>query len=172
MRQIARSNFCLIAVCLTLGYLAAQMFPVARTTAQRPTDSQRPTTEQSPKPINPSSFPPAARLGANMYLQTSGEFRACCLTIYRCAGERLATIVAELPKGERPLAVVLDLDETVFDNSAFQTFLYRNKIDYLDKLWWVYEQHHPQDVTLIPGAKEFLERARTWESRRCCCRIG
>jgi acid phosphatase len=150
MRTIVRSQLCLIAVCLALGWLAAQMFPVGQSEAQRP----------APKHANAPVFPMLARLGANVYLQTSGEYRACCQMIYRCAGDRLATIAAEQTKSEKPLAVVLDLDETVFDNSAFQTFLYRNNLEYTDELWSVYEREHARDVTLIPGAKEFLEKAR------------
>lgn len=158
MRLIVRSQFCLIAVCLALGWLAAQMFPVGHSGAQRP--AAPPTKERSPKHGNAPVFPMEARLGANIYLQTSGEYRACCLMIYRSAGERLAAIVKEHPKDGKPLAVVLDLDETVFDNSAFQTFLYRNNLEYSDELWSVYERDHPRDVKLIPGAKEFLEKAR------------
>jgi acid phosphatase len=162
MRMIVRSQFALIAVCLALGWLAAQMFPVGHIGAQRPAAPA--TKEQPPKHANAPVFPMLARLGANMYLQTSGEYRACCQMIYRSAGDRLATIVAEQPQNkeqeEKPLAVVLDLDETVFDNSAFQTFLYKHDLEYTDELWSVYEREHPRDVTLIPGAKEFLEIAR------------
>jgi 5'-nucleotidase (lipoprotein e(P4) family) len=157
MRLIARSQFCLIALCLALGWLAAQMFPVGQSDAQRP--AAPPTSERPPKHGNAPIFPMEARVGANLYLQTSGEYRACCLTIYRCAADRLAMIVAEQSKSEKPLAVVLDLDETVFDNSAFQTFLYRNNLEYTDELWSVYERNYPRDVTMIPGAKEFLTQA-------------
>ncbi len=159
MRMIVRSQFCLIAVCLALGWLAAQMFPVQQSGAQRP--SAPPTKELPPKHANAPVFPMEARLGANLYLQTSGEYRACCQMIYRIAGDRLAAIVAELPKDGQPVAVIMDLDETVFDNSAFQTFLYRNNLEYSDELWSVYERDHPRDVTLIPGAKVFIEKART-----------
>ena len=64
------------------------------------------------------------------------------------------------PQPTRP-AVVMDLDETVLDNSAFQTFLYNHHLEYTDKLWADYEQNDPQDVTLIPGAKHFIDRAES-----------
>src|SRR5262245_18892102 len=35
-----------------------------------------------------------ARVGANIYLQTSAEYRACCLQIYKVAAERLEALVA------------------------------------------------------------------------------
>src|SRR5262249_14967600 len=64
-------------------------------------------------------------LDADLYLQTSGEFRACCLQTYRLAGERLRTKLAALTTKDPPPAVIMDLDETVLDNSPFQTWLYR-----------------------------------------------
>jgi acid phosphatase len=101
----------------------------------------------------------SARLGGNVYLQASAEYRACCYGIYKCAALRLeALLQASRPKPANP-AVIMDLDETVLDNSAFQTFLYKNNLEYTDALWADYEENYPQDVTLIPGAKQFIERA-------------
>jgi acid phosphatase len=112
---------------------------------------------ESPPPANP--FPIQATLGANIYLQTSAEYRACCLQIYKTAELRLASILEHAkPKLEAP-AVVMDLDETVFDNSAFETWLLRNGLEYSDERWAIYERGYPQDVTLIPGAKAFIDKA-------------
>jgi acid phosphatase len=61
-------------------------------------------------------------------------------------------------RGKKP-AVVMDLDETVFDNSSFQTFLLRSHLEYTEELWDRYERDHPQDVTPIPGALEFIRNA-------------
>lgn len=158
MMERTRTSLLLLVLCLALGYGFGQVFPLAWTTSNRPPEPA--TGELPPKHANAPVFPMEARLGANIYLQTSGEYRACCRMIYRSAGDRLATIVTELPKDGKTPAVVLDLDETVFDNSAFQTFLYRHKLEYTDELWSVYERDHPRDVTLIPGAKEFLDQAR------------
>jgi 5'-nucleotidase (lipoprotein e(P4) family) len=99
-------------------------------------------------------------VGGNLYLQNSAEYRACCLTIYKSAELRMRSLLdAARP---RP-AVVLDLDETVFDNSAFQTYLYKNQKEYTDELWADYEKNYPQDVTLIPGARSFIEKAQAAE---------
>src|SRR5262249_10143901 len=88
-------------------------------------------------------------------------YRACCYGIYKSAALRLeATLAAARPKPARP-AIVMDLDETVLDNSAFQTFLYKYNLEYSDKLWADYEENYPQDVTLIPGAKQFIDKAET-----------
>jgi acid phosphatase len=105
------------------------------------------------------AFPMSARLGGNLYLQTAAEYRACCRGIYKCAELRLETLLQHAdPKPARP-AVVMDLDETVLDNSAFQTYLYQNGLEYTPELWADYEDKAPQDVTLIPGARQFIDRA-------------
>ncbi len=107
----------------------------------------------------PQVFPMEARLGSNIWLQTSAEYRACCTQIYKLAGQRLNVILKSAgEKYPRP-AIVMDLDETVFDNSAFQTFLYANKFEYTQKLWDEYEDKYWKDTTLIPGAKEFIDYA-------------
>lgn len=104
-------------------------------------------------------FPMVMRTGCNLYLQTSAEFQAACLQTYQCAAARLAELVPTVELNERPPAVVMDLDETVFDNSAFQTYLYRTGQEYDPHLWNDYEQNFSADVTLIPGAKRFIEFA-------------
>lgn len=116
--------------------------------------------DQQPAPKAPPPFPTALRLGADLYAQTSAEYRACCLQVYRCAERRLETILATArPQPARP-AVVMDLDETVLDNSAFESFLQQNKLDYSDALWEIYERDYPDEVALVPGAREFIESAR------------
>lgn len=111
---------------------------------------------QSPQaPGNPQE----SRLLANLYMITSAEYRACCLEIYKFAEERLAQKLRACLPGAKSPAVVMDLDETVFDNSGFQTMLYRDRLVYTDKLWDPWEENFPQEVRLVPGAKQFIERA-------------
>ena len=76
--------------------------------------------------------PQENRVLADLYMK-SAEYRACCLQVYRCGLRRLDEIL-KATHPPRP-AVVMDLDETVLDNSAFQTFLYRHGLDYSDALW-------------------------------------
>jgi acid phosphatase len=103
-----------------------------------------------------------SRLAANFYLQTSAEYRACCLQVYKCAEMRLEYLLQSAdPKPAKP-AVVMDLDETVFDNSAFQTYLYAKKAEFSEPLWVDYEEKGTADVTLVPGAKNFIKQAETW----------
>jgi len=102
-------------------------------------------------PVNPQE----RNLDAILYVQTAAEYHACCLQAYQVAADQLlARLKAQRP--ERP-AVILDLDETVFDNTRFQTFLYRERIPYSDAVWEIFERDHADEVSLLPGAKTFLQ---------------
>jgi acid phosphatase len=113
--------------------------------------------DNAPKPAPP--FAMAARLGANLYLQTAAEYRACCLAIYQAAEARLAVLRALPAQLPRP-AVVMDLDETVLDNAAFESFLHRYNVEYSDDLWEYYEKNYQDEVTLVPGARQFILAAQ------------
>jgi 5'-nucleotidase (lipoprotein e(P4) family) len=106
-----------------------------------------------------SAPPEQGSLTANIYNQTSAEYRACCLSVYKAAAYRLEEILEDAdPPPVRP-AVVMDLDETVLDISSFQTFLYENGLKYTSDLWFSYEQEGTGEVELVPGAGEFIQEA-------------
>jgi 5'-nucleotidase (lipoprotein e(P4) family) len=104
--------------------------------------------------------PQEKRVLANLFMQ-SAEYRACCLQTYMLAAEKLAARMRDLPADGPPPAVVMDLDETVLDNSPFQEFLYRNRLVYRDDLWVPWERDHAEEVGLVPGAKAFIAAAET-----------
>jgi len=135
------------AICFALGI------------AWHARDGERAQADPTAPATQAPVFPMEARLGANIWLQTSAEYRACCLQIYRLAGQRLEVILKTATEKPGKPAIVMDLDETVFDNSAFQTYLYANRLEYSQKLWDEYEEKYWKDVTLIPGAKEFIQKA-------------
>lgn len=105
----------------------------------------------------PEPLPIETRLAGNVWMQTSGEYRACCLQAYHSATRRLEEIL-QSSKPPKP-AVVMDLDETVFDNSAFQDALYKHKLEYSQDRWNAYEEKYPDEVGLVPGAQTFIQRA-------------
>jgi len=107
----------------------------------------------------PRINPQERTLDANLFMQTSAEYVACCLQTYAWASERLRQRLAALPPSERPPAVVLDLDETVLDNAGFQSFLDREGKSYEKALWDRWEREFPTETRLIPGAKGFIEEA-------------
>ena len=67
-------------------------------------------------PDAPPPNPQERGLDANLWMQTSGEYRACCLQTYRFAAERLRDKLKRTTPEGKPLAVVMDLDETVLDD--------------------------------------------------------
>jgi acid phosphatase len=114
-------------------------------------------TAQAPQA--PPAQPQESRLLANMYMITAAEYRACCLQTYRLAEERLKEKLCNRTHPGRAPAVLMDLDETVFDNAGFQTVLYRDRLVYRPDLWIPWERDFSTEVRLVPGAKQFIEKA-------------
>lgn len=113
------------------------------------------------QPIAPAPFKPEApanrSLDANLYMQTAAEYRACCYQAFNLASLRLQLALAKKPA--KPAAVVLDLDETVLDNGGFQAMQLRSGLAYDQRLWDIWEERNWENVSFIPGAKEFLDEA-------------
>lgn len=100
-------------------------------------------------------------LFANLYVQVAAEYQAVCAQIYGWAGERLRQRLAVRPRDGRPPAVVMDLDETVFDNAGYQSYLDREKRDFSPATWETWERDHAAEVRLVPGAKPFIDLAES-----------
>ena len=56
-------------------------------------------------------------------------------------------------------AIIVDLDETILDNSQYQVMLYDKNEKYNPSSWseWV----NKEEAELVPGAKEFLDKVRS-----------
>lgn len=95
------------------------------------------------------------------YQQQSGEIRALRYQAYNVATRQLDVTLAERKgkSGNQPPAVVLDLDETVIDNTPMEAASIAQCHDYTqwDQAWsdWVQRANAP----LIQGAKAFLKHA-------------
>ena len=108
--------------------------------------------------------PPYRGLDANLWMQISGEYKACCLQAYNLGTRRLteslaAQIETRTPASARPAAVIMDLDETVLDNGAFQSFGLRKNLAFEQANFDRWEEVGGQDVRLIPGSLEFIQDA-------------
>lgn len=125
---------------------------------------------QAPAPARPTSAVEQGShelLDATLWLQTSAEYRALALQSYDMATRTLdraladPTWTAALEQtgdfSRLPPAVILDVDETVLDNSALEARLIERNIPYNEDLWnkWVDEAAAPP----IPGALEFTKYA-------------
>lgn len=108
-------------------------------------------------------------LNAVAWMQTSTEYRANSLQTYRAALAQLDTALADpqwdalipadrvMPLTGLKPAVIVDIDETVLDNSPYQARLIRSGLAYDDATWaqWVAEQA----ARPVPGAIEFARAA-------------
>jgi 5'-nucleotidase (lipoprotein e(P4) family) len=90
---------------------------------------------------------------ALLWQQTSAEYTALCYQAFNAAKNYLNNGV-EL-KDDRHPSVIMDLDETVLDNSKYNGFLLIENQSYSPETWerWVEEV----DADLVPGAKEFID---------------
>jgi acid phosphatase len=107
---------------------------------------------------NPSRrVDPHEDLDSILWQQTAAEYRANATTVYRAAAAALHDLVAAKGDGKPPVAV-LDLDETVFDNSDFQGQLVRDRRSYTEDAWreWV----RARLAGAVPGAQAFIEAAQ------------
>jgi acid phosphatase len=108
-------------------------------------------------------------LNAVLWMQRSAEYRAVAEQTYRAAADRLDAALKEpnwdalVPEergnaaaGLKP-AVVMDVDETVLDNSPYQARLIRNGKEYDELSWdqWVAEKK----AKPIPGVVDFAKAA-------------
>ena len=113
--------------------------------------------------------PPASDLlNATLWTQRSVEFKATALTAFALARVRLDQALADpnwtaAPKEQTgayqslPPAVIVDIDETIFDNSAYQAWMTLKDTTFDPKTWNAYVK----TVTslAVPGALEFATYA-------------
>jgi 5'-nucleotidase (lipoprotein e(P4) family) len=65
-------------------------------------------------------------VNATAWMQNAGEYKALTIQAYQLAQIRLAQIITQ-EASEKPRAIVLDIDETVLDNSPYQAYQIENK---------------------------------------------
>lgn len=109
-------------------------------------------------------------LNATLWMQSAAEYHAHALSIFGAAATVLDSALADpdwdaLPRSERgghryqglPPAIIVDADETVIDNSAYQARLIRDGSRFDRATWaaWTEERR----ALAVPGAVEFLRAA-------------
>ncbi|WP_293963867.1 HAD family acid phosphatase [Sneathiella sp.] len=106
---------------------------------------------------------------ATLWTQTSVEFKATALAAYKLAEVMLdrgladknwtAAIEQEGDYQNKPAAVILDVDETVLDNTAYEAWLIKAKTGYSSKTWAPFVMGATSKP--IAGSKEFIDYARS-----------
>ena len=120
---------CRLLICITIaGYLSAC------TNSEQVADQR--LADQSTMAVN--------------WMQQSGEYPAIALQTFRFATYAYQQAIE---KGARTPAVIVDLDETMIDNSAYQAWAAAQQVPFTDATWsqWT----HAKQALAIPGAVEF-----------------
>ncbi|MBN8265650.1 MAG: acid phosphatase [Xanthomonadales bacterium] len=126
-------------------------------------------TAAADTPVATATVPADDNLNAVLWMQRAAEYRATCETVYHAAADRLdaalkdpdwdALVPAERANAVKglPPAVVLDVDETVLDNSPYQARLVRGGSEYDEVTWdgWVREEK----AQPVPGVLDFARAA-------------
>ena len=122
------------AVPFALALALAACKPVSFTAPHDAADRSAAATTGTAT-ATPGTALPDDNLNAVVWVQASAEYRALTRGVYRAAADHLDAALAEpnwdaLVPGERanapgdlPPAVILDVDETVLDNSPYQARL-------------------------------------------------
>ncbi len=110
--------------------------------------------EQTKIEINDSEY----MLSATAWQQRSAEYRAMCLQSFNIAKMRIDEITKQYD-GDKPAAVVVDIDETMLDNSPFEAECIIQNKTYTPEFWteWV----SMENAIAIPGALSFVKYAQS-----------
>ncbi|TAA09812.1 5'-nucleotidase, lipoprotein e(P4) family [Pseudoxanthomonas winnipegensis] len=157
----------LLSLCTVLALAACKRTdPAAAPAASTPAPATAAATQ--PVPTTPTA-PADDNLNAVLWVQRSVEYQALSIQTYRAAADHLDAALNEkhwdalVPEergnaatGLKP-AVILDVDETVLDNSPYQARLIRDNAEYDEVSWdrWVAEKK----AKAVPGVVDFAKAA-------------
>lgn len=136
---------------MTMRKLLVPVLAFAAACAPTVAPAPAPAPSVAPAPAAEREIPLSVR-----WTRASAEHRAAFLQAYRLAELRLRELEAGVPDGS--WAVILDADETVIDNSAYQLRRAREGLGYTPESWnaWAREEAAPA----LPGAREFTQAIR------------
>ncbi len=105
---------------------------------------------------NPVSDP---ALSALFWMRTAAEYEALCRQTFNAALEHIRREIKSsgAQTSVQPVAVVMDLDETVLDNSAYNVSLIKAGQKYSHQSWQRWNRENADEIRLVPGAKEFIK---------------
>jgi len=97
------------------------------------------------------------------WITNSLEYQMLCEQIYQNAWNNISKLIhnKKISWGsttQQEWVIVMDLDETVLDNSKYQIKLFNENKSYNPKSWssWV----NLKEAELVPGAKSFIDKVR------------
>lgn len=97
-------------------------------------------------------------IGAVLWQQHSGEYKALAYQAFNLAKMKLDSIINSGNVYSKPLAIVTDIDETILDNSPYSGKQIEMEEDYFPERWtdWV----NQKKAKGIPGAVNFFNYAK------------
>jgi acid phosphatase len=154
----------LLAAALALAACKPTSFTAPQGAVQPAAQAQAAQAEPAAGETSPHD-----NLNAVLWVQRAAEYDAVTQTIYRAAAGELDAALKQpdwdaLVPAERgnaasglPPAVVMDVDETVLDNSPYQARLVRDGASYDETTWdlWVAEKK----AKAVPGVVDFAKAA-------------
>ncbi len=99
-------------------------------------------------------------LWAVAWKQSAAEYFALCHQAYNLARLRVDQALAKHQPGDKPLAVITDVDDTILHARSYWGYLIEQNRDFFDDAIWDEWLPHNQ-VTAAPGAKAFFEYCRS-----------
>ncbi len=94
-------------------------------------------------------------LWAVAWKQTAAEYRALCYQAYNLARMRLDVALQQRKAGDRPLAIITDMDNTMLHVGSYWGYLVNENKDFFDDAIW--DEWLPNNlVTTVPGSRDFF----------------
>ncbi len=94
------------------------------------------------------------------WITNSTEYKILCEQTYKNAWDNLSEV---LKNANSQSAIIMDLDETILDNSDYQVGLTEKNESYKPESWFVWVNQ--EEAKLVPGAKAFIDSVRTTKTR-------
>lgn len=126
---------------------------IALTACDEKAVPQTASDDKESKEINSQDY----LIHSTLYAQSAAEYKALCYQAYELAEIQVKRALA---KGDKKPTVILDLDETVLDNSPYTAWQIVTNNPYSPDTWaqWVEDA----SAEAVPGSIEFL----TWANSR------
>ena len=94
------------------------------------------------------------------WITNSSEYKILCEQTYKNAWDNLSEV---LKNANSQSAIIMDLDETILDNSDYQVGLTAKNESYKPESWFVWVNQ--EEAKLVPGAKAFIDSVRTTKTK-------
>ena len=112
-------------------------------------------TNQSIQELSVKIPPREYSVQSVLWVQRAAEYKALCYQAFNVAKFQLDKILSKENSHGNPLAIVTDIDETIFNNSPYEAKLITDNTEYTHNTWVEWELLKKAKPT--PGSLEFLK---------------